>query len=352
MDPREELLEQKIASLERRIAYLERIGKVSQILNSTLSLEPLLRIIIQSATELTHTEACSIMLLDKRTGELHFTHSIGEGSEGLRNLSVPLDNSIAGWIVRKSKPLLIRDAKADPRWHSQVDKRIDFDTRSILGVPMKVKDQVIGVMELLNKLDDRGFSQDDIQIATTLAAQAGIAIENARLLDELQRAYDELAELDRLKSDFVSVASHELRTPLSVILGYASFLREEVSGEAGSDVSVLEEEPWDPGTLLLPEGEWTLTATARDWSGNESSDTVHVYVGVPAPDDLPDDGGTEDGGTDDGGTGDDGTGGGPDGGWVDDGGDDDKGCGCVTTRAPAPLGILVLLIALARRRAR
>ncbi len=239
MDPREELLEQRITALERRIAYLERIVKVSQILNSTLSLEPLLRIIIQSATELTHTEACSIMLLDKRTGELHFTHSVGEGSEGLRNVTVPLDNSIAGWIVRKSKPLLIRDAKADPRWHAQVDKRIDFDTRSILGVPMKVKDQVIGVMELLNKLDDRGFSQDDIQIATTLAAQAGIAIENARLLDELQRAYDELAELDRLKSDFVNVASHELRTPLSVILGYASFLREEVSGEAEEQLGIV-----------------------------------------------------------------------------------------------------------------
>lgn len=239
MDPRNELLEQRIAGLERRIAYLERIVKVSQILNSTLSLEPLLRIIIQSATELTHTEACSIMLLDKRTGELHFAHSVGEGAEELRNVTVPLDRSIAGWIVRKGKPLLIRDAKTDPRWHSQVDRTIDFDTRSILGVPMKVKDQIIGVMELLNKLDDRGFSQDDIQIATTLSAQAAIAIENARLLDELQRAYDELAELDRLKSDFVSVASHELRTPLAVILGYASFLREEVSGEAGEQLSAV-----------------------------------------------------------------------------------------------------------------
>jgi signal transduction histidine kinase len=239
MDPRDELLEQRIVGLERRIAYLERIVKVSQILNSTLSLEPLLRIIIQSATELTHTEACSIMLLDKRTGELHFAHSVGAGSEGLRDVTVPLDNSIAGWIVRKGKPLLIRNAKTDPRWHSQVDKTIDFDTRSILGVPLKVKDQIIGVMELLNKIDERGFSQDDIQIATTLAAQAAIAIENARLLDELQRAYDELAELDRLKSDFVSVASHELRTPLAVILGYASFLREEVSGEAGEQLSAV-----------------------------------------------------------------------------------------------------------------
>jgi signal transduction histidine kinase len=239
MDPRDELLEQRIASLERRIAYLERIVKVSQILNSTLSLEPLLRIIIQSATELSHTEACSIMLLDKRTGELHFAHSIGEGAEGLRDVTVPLTNSIAGWIVRKGKPLLIRNAKTDPRWHSHVDAVIDFDTRSILGVPLKVKDEVIGVMELLNKIGDQGFSQDDIQIASTLAAQAAIAIENARLLDELQRAYDELAELDRLKSDFVSIASHELRTPLAVILGYASFLREEFSGEAGEQVGIV-----------------------------------------------------------------------------------------------------------------
>jgi signal transduction histidine kinase len=239
MESRDELLEQRISGLERRIAYLERIVKVSQILNSTLSLEPLLRIIIQSATELTHTEACSIMLLDKRTGELHFAHSVGHGATGLRDVSVPLGNSIAGWIVRKGKPLLIRDAKNDPRWHAQVDETIDFDTRSILGVPLKVKDQIIGVMELLNKIGDRGFSQDDIQIASTLAAQAAIAIENARLMDELQNAYDELAELDRLKSDFVSLASHELRTPLSVILGYASFLREEVTGEASEQLGAV-----------------------------------------------------------------------------------------------------------------
>ncbi len=239
MDSPQEFLEQRTAGFERRIAYLERIVKVSQIINSTLSLEPLLRIIIQSATELTHTEACSIMLLDKRTGELHFAHSIGERSDGLRDLTVPLDNSIAGWIVRKGKPVLIRDVKADPRWHAQIDKTIDFDTRSILGVPLKVKDKVIGVMELLNKLGDQGFSQDDIQIASTLAAQAAIAIENARLVAELQRTYDDLAELDQLKSNFVSIASHELRTPLAVILGYASFLRDEVSGEASEQIELV-----------------------------------------------------------------------------------------------------------------
>jgi signal transduction histidine kinase len=239
MDPRQDLLGQRIAGLEQRIAYLERIVKVSQILNSTLSLDPLLRIIIQSATELTNTEACSIMLLDKQTGELRFAHMIGETTADLRNLTVSLDHSIAGWIVSKGKPLLIRDVKSDPRWDADIDEAIDFDTRSILGIPLRVKDETIGVLELLNKLGDEGFSQDDIQIASTLAAQAAIAIENARLLAELQRAYDGLAELDELKSNFVSIASHELRTPLAVILGYASFLREEVSGAAGEQVDIV-----------------------------------------------------------------------------------------------------------------
>src|SRR5512137_1246637 len=158
MDPRQDLWEQRSIGLEQRIAYLERIVKVSQILNSTLSLDPLLRIIIQSATELTNTEACSIMLLDKQTGELRFAHMIGETAADLRNLTVSLDHSIAGWIVNKGKPLLIRDVKSDPRWNADIDEAIDFDTRSILGVPLRVKDETIGALERSNKLDHQAFS--------------------------------------------------------------------------------------------------------------------------------------------------------------------------------------------------
>lgn len=233
------MLEQKIEGLERRIGYLERIVKVSQILNSTLSVEPLLQIIIQAATELTNTEACSIMLIDKRTGELRFAEATGGTNDAIKQVSVPLDNSIAGWVVRKDRPLLIRDAKNDPRWHRGVDEKVDFETHSILGVPLKVRDQVIGVLEVVNKKTEEGFNQDDIQIATTLAAQAAIAIENARLLDELQNAYRDLSQLDQIKNDFVSIASHELRTPLAVILGYATFLRDNLTGQASEQLDIV-----------------------------------------------------------------------------------------------------------------
>lgn len=244
MEPENELdrapiLEQKIEGLERRIGYLERIVKVSQILNSTLSVEPLLQIIIQAATELTNTEACSIMLIDKRTGELRFAEATGGATDALKKVSVPLDNSIAGWVIRKDRPLLIRDAKNDPRWHRGVDETTDFETHSILGVPLKVRDNVIGVLEVVNKKTEEGFNQDDIQIATTLSAQAAIAIENARLLDELQQAYRDLSQLEQIKGDFVSIASHELRTPLAVILGYATFLRDNVTGQASEQLEIV-----------------------------------------------------------------------------------------------------------------
>jgi signal transduction histidine kinase len=171
--------------------------------------------------------------MDRKTGELRFEAASGLAKDELRKLTVPIDSSIAGWIFRKGTPLLIRDVKNDERWNPNVDDSIDFETESILGVPLKVKNQTIGVMELINKINGE-FTQDDIQIASHLAAQAAIAIENARLLEQLRGAYDELAELDRLKSDFVAIASHELRTPLSIILGYATFLRDDAKDETAS----------------------------------------------------------------------------------------------------------------------
>ncbi len=209
------------------------------MLNSTLSLEPLLQIIVQSATELTDTETCSIMLMDKNTGELRFEEATGGVADALKKVSVPLENSIAGSIIRKDRPLLIRDAKNDPRWHGGVDETIDFETRSILGVPLKVRNKVIGVLEVINKRGKEGFNSDDIQITTTLGSQAAIAIENARLLDKLQQAYRDLSEVDQIKNDFVSIASHELRTPLSVILGYATFLRDDVKGAASQQLEIV-----------------------------------------------------------------------------------------------------------------
>jgi signal transduction histidine kinase len=201
--------EGRIQHLERRVARLERIIEVSRVINSTLQLDPLLHNIIQIATDLTATEASSILLLDKKTGELHFEAAIGIKGQEVKPIVVPLDNSIAGWVVKKGEPLLIPDVRKDPRHYHQVDEKTQFSTRSILGVPLRVKDKVIGVLEVLNKIDDQEFTQNDVETLTILAAQAAVAIENARLFQQ---------------SDLLSEVVHELRTPLTSIRGYSQML--------------------------------------------------------------------------------------------------------------------------------
>jgi len=201
--------EERIQHLERRVARLEQIIEVSRVINSTLNLEPLLHNIIQIATDLTATEASSILLLDKKTGELHFEIATGVKGQEVKPIVVPLDNSIAGWVVKEGEPLLIPDVRKDPRHYHKVDDMTQFSTRSILGVPLRVKDKVIGVLEVLNKIDDKEFTQDDVETLTTLAAQAAIAIENARLFQQ---------------SDLLSEVVHELRTPLTSIRGYSKML--------------------------------------------------------------------------------------------------------------------------------
>jgi signal transduction histidine kinase len=185
---------------------------------------------------LTDSEKASILLQDSRTGELRFLTASGDQSEKLADIPVPIEGSIAGTVLLSGEPLIIRDARTDPRHFDQVGQKIGQETRALLAVPWQVKEQCIGVLEAMNKRDDSEFSQEDVDTLMALGAQAAAAIENARLVRALQKAYERLEELDRLKSDFISIASHELRTPLSLILLYAAMLREELGEGAGAQV--------------------------------------------------------------------------------------------------------------------
>ncbi|MBN1427637.1 MAG: GAF domain-containing sensor histidine kinase [Anaerolineae bacterium] len=230
--------EVKTQTLQQKLEALDQLVEVSLVMNSTLHLQPLLQYIMEKATEITGSAAASILLMDKNTHELRFAASIGSDAEELAGITVPLEGSIAGAIIKESKAIVIDDAKIDPRHYSDVDHKIAFETHSILGVPMRIKDRLIGVLEVLNKREG-AFGEDDTRHITILASQAAVAIENAQLLSALSKAYDELSKLDKLKSDFIAIASHELRTPLGVILGYATFLKEEAKGEAGEHADIL-----------------------------------------------------------------------------------------------------------------
>jgi signal transduction histidine kinase len=191
-----------------QIVRLERIIEISRVLNSRLELRPLLQDIISAATDLTRTEAASVLLVESKSGNLFFEAAIGIKQYEVERVAVPRE-SIAGWIVEHNLFVMIDDVSHDPRWTRKVDQATGFETRSILGVPLRVKDKVIGALEVLNKKDDSPFSDEDLSMLTTMASQAAVAIENTRLFQQ---------------SDRIADVVHELRTPLTSIVGYSKLL--------------------------------------------------------------------------------------------------------------------------------
>lgn len=220
----------RVSDLEHKVVILTRLAEISAVLNSTLKLKPLLNVIMEAAVEIVDAEAASVLLLDSKTNDLRFAATTDPAGQAFTGKSVPLDGSIAGVVLRENRAISVEDIPKDKRHFPGIDQVSEHPTRSLLGVPMRSRNRVIGVLEAVNKRQPP-WKQDDQNYLSIIAAQAAVAIEGAQMVAALQKANDDLSQLDKLKSDFIAIASHELRTPLGVILGYTSFLQESQDEE-------------------------------------------------------------------------------------------------------------------------
>jgi len=196
-------------------SYL-RLIEISRDLASTLDLDTLLEDIVRAAADITHAEAASILLYDDTARQLYFQIATNIDEPTMRGLVVPLESSIAGWIVLNRTSVRIDDAHKDERFFKGVEQTIGQSTKSLLGIPLITKNKVVGVLECVNKKRGR-FTDPDESMLTVLGAQAAVAIENARLFQQ---------------SDLIAEFVHELRTPLAS-LSTATYLllRPEMSRE-------------------------------------------------------------------------------------------------------------------------
>ncbi len=220
----------QLRDLSIRHQQLLRLVELSVTHNSTLDLDELLQQITATATELLDCEAASILLYDEKNPRLYFAAATGSDPAKLAEIPVPMEGSIAGTIFRTNQPLIQNNAEQDPRHYSNVSDHIKFKIRTLLGVPMPIKDRTVGVLEAVNKKDG-GFTDSDSALLSVTAAHAAIAINNARLLAATRQALEKVKETNSIKSHFLALASHELRTPLGIVIGYATFLQEEAKGE-------------------------------------------------------------------------------------------------------------------------
>ena len=193
-----------------------RLIEIGQVLSSILDLEVLLNKIVNAAADVTDASAASILLYDESKNELYFQSSTNIESLNMRGLIVPVEGSIAGEIATTRQPVIVLSTKDHPGHFNEVGEKIEYRTESLLGVPLIANDKVVGVLEVINKIDG-DFSTDDQDLLIMLGSQAAIAIVNSRLFQQ---------------SDLIAEMVHELRTPLASINTASHLLmRPEISEE-------------------------------------------------------------------------------------------------------------------------
>jgi signal transduction histidine kinase len=273
-----------------RLDGYRRLVEIARDLASTLDLDILLSRIVHAAAEVSGAEAASILLYDDSARRLYFQVATNIDEPTRRGLVVPLDKSIAGWIVTNRKAVRIANVHEDARFFGDVEQTTGFTTESMLGVPLITKNKIVGVLEALNK--HRGkFTDADESMLLVLGAQAAVAIENARLFQQ---------------SDLISEFVHELRTPLAS-LSTATYLllRPEMSQEQRDQIvhsihnetlrlnalasSFLDLARLESGRVQFRKSAFSLTDMlyeCKDVMASKSEEE-HIQVRVESPEGLP-----------------------------------------------------------------
>ncbi|MGI5819001.1 MAG: CHASE2 domain-containing protein [Armatimonadota bacterium] len=181
------------AALQSRLQAIAGIGR---LVNSSLDREQLLVEILRWAESEIDAEASSVLMVDPGGQHLRFEVALGEKAGMLKDITVRIGEGIAGTAAATGEPIVSQDVQSDERWSPDVAYAIDYLTRSILCVPMLLRDEVVGVIEIINKRDGP-FTEYDVQLMQVIAQQSALFLENARLY--------------RVLSDRVDLANEELR---------------------------------------------------------------------------------------------------------------------------------------------
>lgn len=184
-------------TLRRRNDELSTLVEIGKALTSTLSRQDLLNVVMEKVSLLLHSRIWSLLLLDEKTGEMTFEIAVSPAAERLKGLRLKKGEGIAGWVAEHGEPLLIANVKGDQRFSTQVDEATSYSTKSIICVPLKSKNRIMGVIELVNTEADGSFNESDLPILETIADYVAIAIENALYFEKINELIitDDLTDL-------------------------------------------------------------------------------------------------------------------------------------------------------------
>ncbi len=162
-------------------------NEIGKTLTSSLTINEVLEKILGKIAEYFNPENWSLLLLDEEKNELYFKIVVGEAAEKIRDYRLKVGEGVAGWVAKTGRPLIVPSTKDEPLFTKKVDEMSEFSTEAIICIPMRIRNRVIGVIELINKKDLSPFQQYDIEVLATVADYAAIALENARNYEQIQK---------------------------------------------------------------------------------------------------------------------------------------------------------------------
>ncbi|HUI88551.1 MAG TPA: GAF domain-containing protein [Anaerolineales bacterium] len=208
---------------QQRARQLGTLNDVTRQLTSTLEIDPLLRNVLESAVNILNCEAGSLFLVDDQTRELVFRVTVGPVAKDLLGQRLPAGSGIVGRAVATRGPVIENDVKHSSGWSPNTDERTGFTTRALMAVPLQIRDNVMGVIEVINRRDGLPFVDEDQALLTAFAGQAAVALENARLFtltdQELATRVEELSVMQRIDRELN--ASLELDRAMRITLEWA-----------------------------------------------------------------------------------------------------------------------------------
>jgi len=178
-----------------KLSFFSDLGKAVVSANS---MDQVVHRLMEKIGEIFTPFNWSLLLRDRKSGNLYFKIAVGECAEKLKNVCLTGGEGIAGWIMENGNPVICSDARLDPRFSARIDEITGFKTKSIIGVPLKTGEKILGVIEIVNAMDKAPFTPFDLQLLQTLADFAAIALEKIFLQEKLRKA----AEIDFLSGAY------------------------------------------------------------------------------------------------------------------------------------------------------
>ena len=223
------LILRDITQEKRMEATSEAMLRISLALPQYPDLEDLLDYISSEIKRVLNVDGALVILLDEEEKELFFLGTAYEDratEKRAKEIRYPADKGVSGKVIKTGEPIIVSDTSKDPNFYAVIDEQLGYESRTMLDVPLRSGDRIIGVLCATNKKEGP-FDQTDIDLLSMIGGTVALSIENARVSEELKRSYQEVTSLNRAKDKAIQHLSHELKTPIAVLFGSLNIFTRE-----------------------------------------------------------------------------------------------------------------------------